>query len=444
MDALRRAEQQKQQGAKSPNPATADTPAGNLSLEPLAEPTLKPSAEGPRSMGDTHQRLPELPKRLEELDDQFFTTDPSVQKSIRALADAKAREADQPAAAKPGVEPASRAAAQNVFAAKQPAPAIGYGFAITVSVATLIAVAAIGSYFYWQLQPKGGVGASPMLSARPSTPLATPATPVAQGAPTAPPATSLPVPAPAATSVSAEQEIRLPAKSSAPTRSATRETTVTPLPQSTPSAQTSQPDTTIRLSSRAGKADSTMEKAHEAFARGDIDLARSIWLRTLQTDSRNINALHGLALIAQQEGKAGQANALYRRVLEVDPKDAEAHAALFALNVPTDVRQAESQLKVMLAEHPASPQLNFALGNLYAAEARWAEAQQAYFRAHVADPANPDYLYNLAVSLDHLHQIRLAAQYYARALVAAKVQAAAFDPSQAEERMKTLQSGRAD
>jgi tetratricopeptide (TPR) repeat protein len=445
MDALRKAELQKQQGAKSPNPATTDSPADSLSLEPLAEPTLKPSAEGLLAKGDTHQRLPELPKRLEELDDQFFTTDPSVQKSIRALADAKAREANQPTAAKPGVEPASRAAAQNVFAAKQPTPAIGYGFAITVSVATLIAVAAIGSYFYWQLQPKGGIGASPMLSARSGAPLATPATSVAPVPPAASPTTPLPLPAPAAASISTEQEIRSPVKSSVPTRNATRETNIVPLPQqSTPSAPASQPNTTIRLSSKAGKADGTMERAHEAFARGDVELARSIWLRTLQTDSRNINALHGLAAIAQQEGRADQANALYRRVIEVDPKDAVAHAALFALNVPTDARQAESQLKAMLAEQPAAPQLNFALGNLYAAEARWAEAQQAYFKAHVADAANPDYLYNLAVSLDHLHQTRLAAQYYARALVSAKTQAAAFDPAQAEERMKILQSGRAD
>jgi uncharacterized protein HemY len=185
-----------------------------------------------------------------------------------------------------------------------------------------------------------------------------------------------------------------------------------------------------------------METAHAAFSRGDTGLARSIWLKTLQSDSRNSNALHGLAAIAQQEGKPEQAAALYRRVLEVDPKDAVAYAGLLSITTPVDVRQTESQLKGLLAEQPNSPHLNFALGNLYMGDSRWAEAQQAFFKAHVADSVNPDYLYNLAVSLDHLHQVSLASQYYARALVAAKSQIAAFDPAQAEERLKVLQAGR--
>lgn len=452
MDALRKAEQQKQLGTTSSAPGVVDNAATGLSLEPLAEPTIKPSADGASTPGSPHQHLPELPKRMEDLDDQFFTTDPGVQKSLRALADAKSRETEPPAPVKSGPESVSRAVAQNVFTAKQPAPVIGYGFAITVSVATLIAVAAIGSYFYWQLQPKGGLGGPAVLA--PSA--AMPATTAVQSAPLIPAA----VPTPAATpSAPAAAEIRTPPSAPAPARATAseqranegrvRETAVDAVrvsepKQAAPVVPAAQPDTAIRLSTRIGKADGTMEKAHEAFARGDIDTARAIWSRTLQIDSRNINALHGLAAIAQQEGKPGQANVLYRRIIEVDPKDAAAHAALFALNASTDARQAESQLKSMLAEQPGSPQLNFALGNLYAGEARWAEAQQAYFKAHVADSANPDYLYNLAVSLDHLHQPGLAAQHYARALVAARAQAAAFDPAQAEERMKTLQSGRAD
>ena len=185
-----------------------------------------------------------------------------------------------------------------------------------------------------------------------------------------------------------------------------------------------------------------MEDAHQAFTRGETDLARSIWMKTFQADPRNINALHGLAAIAQLEGRPDQTTALYRRVLELDPKDAVAHAGLLAISAPTDPRHAESQLKGLLAEQPNSPPLHFALGNLYMSDSRWAEAQQAFFKAHVADPANPDYLYNLAVSLDHLHQAGLAAQYYARAQDAARSQPAAFDPAQVEERLRTLRNER--
>ena len=42
---------------------------------------------------------------------------------------------------------------------------------------------------------------------------------------------------------------------------------------------------------------------------------------------------------------------------------------------------------------PDSPTLNFALGNLYAGQRRWPEAQLAYFNAHTADPTHPDYLF---------------------------------------------------
>jgi tetratricopeptide (TPR) repeat protein len=49
------------------------------------------------------------------------------------------------------------------------------------------------------------------------------------------------------------------------------------------------------------------------------------------------------------------------------------------------------------------------------ATARWNDAQQAYFRAYSAEPDNPDILYNLAISLEHLRQNKLAAQYYAQA-----------------------------
>jgi tetratricopeptide (TPR) repeat protein len=382
------------------------------------------------------QRLPELPKRLEELDDQFFAADPVLQKSIRALAATKARAAEP--SPTPVKAPAGNArdAAQNVFAVKQPAPSAGHGFAISVGIATLIASAAIGGYFYWQMQPRGGLLAGPGLAA-PQPPLAPPPAPAATLAQAAPPAPVAPLAAPLAVPATSEMAVPAPPVRTAP---ATRPA-VGPAPlQGAPERVAALPDEGIRFSS-GQKTDSTaMETAHAAFMRGETDLARSIWMKTFQADARNINALHGLAAIAQLEGRPDQAAALYRRVLEVDPKDAVAHAGLLAIQAPTDARLTESRLKGLLAEQPDSPHLHFALGNLYLNDARWAEAQQAFFKAHVADPANPDYLYNLAVSLDHLHQTKLAAQHYARALDAAKSHTAAFDPAQVEERLRSLRN----
>ncbi len=418
MDALRRAEQQKQQGTAS---SAVPAGGGNLSLEPLAEPPPEPVA----AEKDLDRRLPELPKRLEELDDQFFTADPVLQKSIRALAETKARAAEPPPAPVSAPSGTPRAAAQNVFAVKQTAPSAGHGFAITVGIATLIASAAIGAYLYWQMQPRGGLVAGPGLAV-PQQPVTPPPAPAAvQAAPPAPATPEMAAPAPPARAATALRPGIAPAP-----------------PQGAPERLAAPADSGIRFSTRQKTAGTAMEDAHQAFTRGETDLARSIWMKTFQADPRNINALHGLAAIAQLEGRPDQTTALYRRVLELDPKDAVAHAGLLAISAPTDPRHAESQLKGLLAEQPNSPPLHFALGNLYMSDSRWAEAQQAFFKAHVADPANPDYLYNLAVSLDHLHQAGLAAQYYARAQDAARSQPAAFDPAQVEERLRTLRNER--
>ena len=64
--------------------------------------------------------------------------------------------------------------------------------------------------------------------------------------------------------------------------------------------------------------------------------------------------------------------------------------------------------------------LHFTLGNQLAQQGRWAEAQQEYFKAFAAEPDNADFAYNLAVSLDHLRQPRLALEYYRRALALAE------------------------
>lgn len=211
--------------------------------------------------------------------------------------------------------------------------------------------------------------------------------------------------------------------------SATRQTSPAATPDSGPISVTAKPQAM----------DPLPQQAYDAFNNCEFDTARATWQKLLQTDPKNIHALHGLAVVAQQHRQAERAADYYQRALEADPKDALALAGLISLKGPTDPRQTESRLKTLLAEQPDVPFLNFALGNLYTREARWGEAQQAYFKAHVADPGNPDYLFNLAVSLDQLRQPRLAAQYYNQALTAATQRPAGFDPAQAATRLKTLQ-----
>ena len=81
---------------------------------------------------------------------------------------------------------------------------------------------------------------------------------------------------------------------------------------------------------------------------------------------------------------------------------------------------------------------SFALGNLYAAQARWSDAQEAYFEAYSRAPENPDYAFNLAISLEHLGQRQPALNYYRQAVEVAQSRPHGFDPAQAQSRIAEL------
>jgi tetratricopeptide (TPR) repeat protein len=182
-----------------------------------------------------------------------------------------------------------------------------------------------------------------------------------------------------------------------------------------------------------------VELGYAAFERGDLDTARDNYQSALVKDPLNRDALLGLAAIDVRTQQYASAEARYLKLLERDPRDAYAHAGLIGLRGRGDPVATESRIKNLLAQQPESNVLQFTLGNQYAAGGRWPEAQQAYFKAYAADPANADYAFNLAVSLDHLRQPRLAAEYYRKAIALSGTRPGAFDPAQAEARLRQLE-----
>jgi tetratricopeptide (TPR) repeat protein len=205
------------------------------------------------------------------------------------------------------------------------------------------------------------------------------------------------------------------------------------MPQQAPS------DPPIRLSTRPPKANPTLERAYQALQADQLSDARRDYEQVLRGDARNVDALLGLATLAVRQGQTGDATDLYLRALEADPKEINARAGLINLQGQADPGLSESRLKTLLASQPDSAVLNFVRGNLQAGQNRWSDAQQAYFRAYTSEPNNADYLYNLAVSLDHLQQNKLAAQYYQSALKAAGARHSAFDKDQVRQRLLDLQ-----
>lgn len=182
--------------------------------------------------------------------------------------------------------------------------------------------------------------------------------------------------------------------------------------------------------------DPLIGNAYLAYRSGKLDEARQMYLEVLGKDPRNTDALLGLAAISQQLGEDGFAAQHYLRVLELDPRNAVAHAGMSAL---TTDENSESRLKNLLREQRDSAALHFALGNLYAGQSRWGEAQSAYFNAYTLDSKNAELAFNLAVSLDHLGQSKLAAQYYQRALqLAGGDQPHGLDHAKISQRLKEL------
>ncbi len=181
--------------------------------------------------------------------------------------------------------------------------------------------------------------------------------------------------------------------------------------------------------------DPMLNKAYLAYRSGTFEQAQQLYLEVLKLDPNNSDALLGLAAIAQRRGQDNIAANYYARVMALDPRNAVANAGMSELT--TDDNR-ESRLKTLLNEQQDSSSLHFALGNYYAGQDRWGEAQQAYFNAYKLQSDKAELAFNLAVSLDHLGQKKPATQYYQRALQLDLRGNAGFDHAKISQRIEEL------
>jgi len=456
LEALKKAELAKQNASGQQGEPTLPPPdvSGGLSLEPA------PGDAGERPL-ITRDRLPDITQPLEILSEDLPSA--GTRREASPAAPAPSAVPLGPGPATPAPEEDDRASARQLFEAKTPDYDPRRPFFIVVG---LLGVAILGTlgYFAWQVfGPRPSFYAPPAAAKPPSQPVAAappsqpPASTPAPAAPSEPspapvapaPATE-PAPAAAATATAAGAAAvpvapqPAPSGATRPSRPEPARAAVSrPVPAATAASGTTEgaspaPRSPVRITTGTPRVDPVVEGAWEALQAGDLPRAREGYLRALRANPRDRDALLGLATIDARAQDFESAEVRYLRVLELDPRDPYATAGLLGLRGQVDPVQSESRIKNLLAQQPDAAFLNFPLGNQYAAQGRWADAQAAYFKAFAADPENADYSYNLAVSLDHIGQGKLALEYYRRALVLAGNRPVGFNSAQVEARIREL------
>lgn len=429
LDALKKAEEAKRLAAnggspmESGNSAAPDT-ARELSLEPVGT-TGTPPAPPPQGMPGS--ALPTLSDHLDTVNADLaavttappLRTPPSHEPAKRA------------AAARPQQNPAAeQEVARNVFAAKRPPPAQRTTLWTALGAAAIGALG-IGGWLWWQLNSVS----SSSLTARPTQTMATQPLTMPPATASAP-VTALPPLAATPASATASPPV-------APPTAAPPDTTASYEPQPARSERRAtapaEAEGAVRVTRGELKVPPPLVRAYELLEADDLAGAARAYEQALKSDPKSSDALLGMAALAIRNGSFAAAESWYIRALEADPRDVNAHAGLVNLRGQADPLAAESRLKGLLATQPDSATLNFALGNLYAGQRRWPEAQLAYFNAHTADTSNPDYLFNLAASLDQMHLPKIALDYYKAALVASNSRRAAFNAEQVKARIAELQ-----
>ena len=425
LDALRRAEQAKEAGGAVP----ADSP--ELEVLSFESPVAPPADEAPPPPPlITRDRLPDISQSLDILADDFV---PPLRLTKEKRLEPTPRGGTPPEEA---AAMQAQSAARRLFEVKEKRAASVSPFYIALGMLGVLAVAG-AAYIWYQLQPQ-----TPQASmTRASTPPSTSAVSITESprAHATMDATEVDTIVPPLMSPSAARQTRSE-KAIAPVEAITEAPAPKPARPELPAREVAKTPYASgpNFSKSITVGPSLTEQAYAAFERGDYPQARETYEAALSQDSRNRDALLGLASLDARSGRYESAEARYLKALEADPRDAHAQAGLIALRGQTDPMASESRLKNLLASQPEAGVLNFALGNQYAARNQWSEAQQAYFKAYVTEPNNADYAFNLAVALDHLRQPKVAVDYYQKALALSAIRAGAFNRMQVEDRLHEL------
>jgi tetratricopeptide (TPR) repeat protein len=433
-------------GKVEATPEPVDSPAPLVATRPLSEDEMSLADEA----GFAVPIAPIQPAAPAKTAAKKPIAKAAASKTEAAPIEAVAVVAAEPAAKLIDQDKQRHAAAGLLTAGPAAKPVVTNRRNVLLGLAGLMLLLLVGGGFYNYLQtldqPQLVAIAQPTQSAQQTNSISTPPTPTA-------PAVSLIVtptpPEPVSATEPAKEEPAKPATKVMEAEAAPALINETPAVAPMPSkakrkaAAVNNEDNAVKvdkLRKAEPAVDATHMAAYQAYEAGDDAAASRLYRQVLQADSRNVDAWLGLAAVAARQDKTDEAVAHYQHALTLEPRNSTAQAGLVTLLGQANPVEAESRIKTLITQQPDAADLHAALGNVYADQNQWPNAQQAYFQAFYLDPNRAEYAFNLAVSLDQLHKPDLALDFYQKALALANRQGGAVDKAALEVRINQLRS----
>ncbi len=108
------------------------------------------------------------------------------------------------------------------------------------------------------------------------------------------------------------------------------------------------------------------------------------------------------------------------------PKDLTGIDTLIRLANQVHPQKMSTLIQDLIPFHPNHSLLLFTQGNLFAKQSNWTAANASFLEALKINPNNPDILFNIGVSFEHLKQYKPAYLHYKKALQFSQKQPASF------------------
>jgi tetratricopeptide (TPR) repeat protein len=152
-------------------------------------------------------------------------------------------------------------------------------------------------------------------------------------------------------------------------------------------------------------------------AAGNLDSAKSLYLRILEIDAKHGRSLFGLGIVAYQVGSFEVAEKMIRRAIAIHSKEPVFHSSLgLVLQVQRRLDDALSEFQYVLTLKPNDAEAHFNLGTVLLELKRQDEARPAFEHAIACRPGYAEAYNNLGNIFWNARSMEEARQCYERAL----------------------------